>query len=130
MSLRILIVDDSAMARSIIRRSLDICGLEGITPSYFEAGDGREAYELLKSEAPMDAVFTDLNMPNMSGDQLLKRIKSSPRFFELPVIIITSLYNNSRNAELMMEHATAVLPKPLTLPNLGEVLEEKLGWDV
>ncbi|HQU72341.1 MAG TPA: response regulator [Calditrichia bacterium] len=125
MNLRILIVDDSSMARSIIRRSLEICGLEDI--EFREAGDGKEAMEVLKAEDRIDLVFTDLNMPNMSGDQLLKRIKSSPRFFEVPVVIITSLYNNSRNAELMMEHAAAVLPKPVTIPKLSEILEEKLG---
>ena len=46
---------------------------------------------------------------------------------EGPMVIITSLYNNSRNAELMMEHAAAVLPKPVTIPKLSEILEEKLG---
>ena len=125
MNMSILIVDDSSMARSIIRRSLEICGLQNI--DYQEASDGREALDLLKAGTAVDLIFSDLNMPNMGGEQLLKHVKGSPRFHEIPVVIITSLYNNSRNAELMMEHAAAVLPKPVTIPKLSEILEEKLG---
>jgi two-component system chemotaxis response regulator CheY len=120
---RILIVDDSAIARSIIKRSLEICGFD--ETEVLEAGDGNEALATLKNE-DVDIVFTDLNMPDMSGEQLLKRIKSSPKLFEIPVIIITSMKNPAKEKKLISEHAAAVLAKPLKLPLLRQILEEKL----
>ncbi len=120
---RILIVDDSAIARSIIKRSLEICGFD--ETEALEAGNGNEAMETLKNEQ-VDIVFTDLNMPDMNGEQLLKRIKSSPKLFEIPVVIITSMKNPAKEKKLISEHAAAVLSKPLALPLLRQVLEDNL----
>lgn len=125
MNMSILIVDDSSMARSIIRRSLEICGLQNI--DYQEASDGREALELLKSGTAVDVIFSDLNMPNMGGEQLLKHVKGSPRFHDIPVVIITSLYSDFKKNNLLAEHAAAVLQKPVTIPQLNEILAEPLG---
>lgn len=69
---RVLIVDDSSTARSIIRRTLEISGMDEIEIG--EAANGNEAMEILKTNK-YDLVFTDLNMPDMNGEQLLKRIK-------------------------------------------------------
>ncbi|MCD4693730.1 MAG: response regulator, partial [Calditrichales bacterium] len=80
---RVLIVDDSKTARSIIRRSLEICGLQDAEIG--EASNGREALQTLKT-TEYDLVFTDLNMPEMDGEQLLKRMKSSPKLLDVPVI--------------------------------------------
>ena len=125
MNMSILIVDDSSMARSIIRRSLEICGLQNI--DYQEASDGREALDLLKAGTAVDLIFSDLNMPNMGGEQLLKHVKGSPRFHEIPVVIITSLYSDFKKNNLLAEHAAAVLQKPISIPQLSEILEEPLG---
>ena len=121
---QILLVDDSAMARSIIKRSLEICGLQDVKK--FEANDGREALEILKKEN-IDLVITDLNMPNLNGEELLKRIKSSPKLFDIPVIIITSLNNPANEKRLIQEHAAAVFSKPVSLPVIHKVLHEDLN---
>jgi two-component system chemotaxis response regulator CheY len=120
---QILVVDDSSTARSIIKRSLEMCGVEDI--NIREANNGIEALSILKTEA-IDIVFTDLNMPELNGEQLLKRIKSSPKLFDIPVIIITSLNNPANEQRLLDEHATAVLSKPLALPAMHKVLSENL----
>lgn len=119
----ILVVDDSSMARSIIKRSLEICGLDSYEIK--EANNGVEALAILKTET-IDLVFTDLNMPELDGEQLLKRIKSSPKLFDIPVIVITSLNNPANEKKLLQEHATAVLSKPITLPAMHKVLSEDL----
>ncbi len=118
---KILIVDDSATARKLIKKSIEICGLSDV--QFVEAGNGRQALDLLHQE-PVDVVFTDLNMPEMDGTSLLKRIKASPKLNHLPVIVISSLKNEAAEKMLLAEHALAVLEKPLKLPEVHQVLQE------
>ncbi len=120
---KVLVVDDSAIARSIIRRSLEICGLQDV--EFREAGNGHKALDLLKEEK-VDLVFTDLNMPQMSGEELLKRIKSSPKLFDIPVIVISSLGNPAKERRLIQEYAAAVFQKPISLPEIRDFLSESL----
>ncbi|MEJ2635078.1 MAG: response regulator [Calditrichia bacterium] len=117
---RILIADDSAIARSIIKRVLEINGLVDI--EIFEAENGKIALDLLKKN-PCDLVFTDLNMPDMSGEELLKRIKSSPRLTDIPVIVISSLTNPAKEKKLIKENALAVFTKPVSLPEISRFLK-------
>ena len=114
---RVLIVDDSAVARKIIKRSLEIVGLQDA--EFQEAGNGVEALARLK-DTPFDLVCTDLSMPEMNGMQLLKRIKCSPKLSETPVVVISSLVNNIKEQQLLAEYALKVFKKPLSLPELGE----------
>jgi len=114
---RILIVDDSVFARSMIRRKLEILKFKEV--EFLEAGNGVEALDKLKSQE-FHLVFTDLNMPEMDGAQLLKRIKSSPKLMDIPVIIISSLNNSTKEQQLLSEHALKVFSKPLSLPEMSQ----------
>ncbi|OGV50596.1 MAG: histidine kinase [Lentisphaerae bacterium GWF2_52_8] len=107
--MKILIVDDSATARMFIRRCLEISGLR--EAEFTEAGNGEEAMSLLK-EGDVSAVFTDLNMPGMDGETLLRKVRSSPMLTELPVIIVSSAGNQAREKKLLEMGAAAVLKKP------------------
>jgi two-component system chemotaxis response regulator CheY len=120
---RVLIVDDSSTARSLIKKSLDVCGL-AITRC-LEASNGREALDILKNEA-VDLVLTDVNMPEMDGVNLLRRIKSSPKLFDVPVVVITSLKNRTAEQILKREQAVAVLGKPLSIPEVHRLLKNQL----
>lgn len=117
---RVLIVDDSSTARSIIRRTLEISGMEELEIG--EASNGVEALEILKA-SKYDLVFTDLNMPDMNGEQLLKRIKSSPKLNDIPVVVISSMTNESKENKLLSEHAEKIFPKPLSMPDVQEFLD-------
>ena len=120
---RILIVDDSKTARNMIRRSLEICGLGDAKIS--EAQNGREALEILRT-VEYDLVFTDLNMPEMDGEQLLKRMKSSPKLNEIPIVVISSLANPQKESALLKDNASKVLSKPLSLTELQALFEDYL----
>jgi len=120
MSIKILIVDDSSTARSIVKRALEISGID--LGNVGEATDGKNALEILK-ETKYDLVFTDLNMPVMDGEQLLKRIKSSPKLNEIPVVVVSSMTNKSRENKLLQEHAEKIFSKPISLPELQEFFE-------
>ncbi|MCB0278127.1 MAG: response regulator [Calditrichaeota bacterium] len=119
MGLKILIVDDSAFARSFIKRSIMICGIEDA--EFREAANGEEAQVLIQSEY-IDIIFTDLNMPDMTGDELLKSIKTNPIHSDIPVVVVTSLNNPAREKDLLEHHATAVLDKPISLDKLDLIL--------
>ncbi len=116
---RILIADDSSMARMFIKRCLEISGFQDC--EFVEAPNGRVAIELLK-EKPVDLVVSDLNMPEMNGEELLKRIKSSPRLHEIPVMIITSVANPKKVEELRALKAFAVLGKPISPATISATL--------
>ena len=120
---QILIVDDSSTARSLIKRSLDICGLQDVF--YLEANNGKEALKILRQK-PIDLVLTDVNMPEMDGLNLLKRIKSSPKLFDVPVVGITSLKNKTSEQILIREQAAAVLAKPIEIPKVYNLLKDSL----
>jgi two-component system, chemotaxis family, chemotaxis protein CheY len=123
---QVLIVDDSTMARALIKRSLEICGFENLQVS--EAIDGLNALEILK-EKSFDLVFSDLNMPKLDGEGLLKRIKSSPKLNHIPVVIISSKTNSATERKLIADYAEAVLSKPLSIPLLNNVLENSLNLE-
>ncbi len=74
---RIAIVDDSATARLFIRRCLEIIGF--FEADFIEAENGKDALTKIREEQP-DLLITDLNMPLMDGETLLKWLKTSPRF--------------------------------------------------
>ena len=110
-----LIVEESAVARKMIKRSLEIVGLQD--SDFSEAENSVEALEILK-DSEFDLVCTDLNMPEMDGTQLLKRIKNSPKLTDTPVII-SSLTNATREKQLLSDHALKVFKKPLSLPEFS-----------
>ncbi len=120
---RILIVDDSFTARSLIKKSVNICGLQDAL--FWEADNGKRALEILRNES-IDLVLTDVNMPEMDGLNLLKRIKSSPKLFDVPVVVITSLKNDTSERLMLQEHATAVLGKPIAIPEMYRLLKDTL----
>ncbi len=116
---RIIIADDSATARMFIKRCLDIIGLGDA--EIVEAEHGKEALNAAKAE-PTDLLLTDLNMPVMDGETLLKWVKASPKLMDLPVVIITSAGNPAKEQELLALGALKVLNKPVTPPMLMDAL--------
>jgi len=116
----IIIADDSQTARMIVKRCLEISGLDGAT--FLEAENGREALKHLKTNK-VSLLITDFNMPVMDGGILLKWIKNSPNIKDTPVVIITSAGNPAREAELIRDGAYAVLSKPISPAVFLERLE-------
>jgi two-component system, chemotaxis family, chemotaxis protein CheY len=121
---RIVIADDSATARMFIKRCLEIIGFGDA--DLVEAVNGKEALAKTK-EAPTDLVITDLNMPVMSGETLLKWIAANPKLNQIPVLVVSSAGNPAKEAELLALGAIAILSKPLSPPSLLEKLEPFLS---
>jgi two-component system chemotaxis sensor kinase CheA len=102
---RILLVDDSATTRTLEKSILEAAGFE-VVP----AVDGAQAWTLLQ-EGGADLVVSDVEMPNMTGFALVQAMRSSKRFRDLPVILLTSLESESDRARGLESGADAYLVK-------------------
>ncbi len=120
---RIIIADDSATARMFIKRCLQIIGFGDA--DIIEAEDGKQALEAAKEEAT-DLLLTDLNMPVMDGETLVKWVKASPKLCEMPVIVITSAGNPAKEAQLLELGAHRVINKPVSPPVMMDALADFL----
>ena len=117
--MNVLIVDDSAAIRKILRRVL--AQTEIAIGQILEAGDGCEALQLMK-ENPVQLVISDINMPNMDGLQLLSNIKSAPEWKSIPVIMVTTEGSQQtvlRSAEF---GAVGYVKKPFSADQIKETL--------
>lgn len=115
----ILIVDDEKN----IRDGLKIALLrEGY--NIFLASDGLEALDILKEEE-IDVVITDLKMPNLDGDALMKRIIKE--YFNIPVIILTGHGTVENAVQAMRDGAYDFLTKPLNLDKLSLIVSRAVS---
>lgn len=117
---KILIVDDSLTARVFLKKCLDAAGLGD--SEYYEASNGEDALNKMKN-IDVDLILTDINMPVMDGRRFLRRIRSSIRFNEIPVIVISSIAGEEEKNNLKNNGATAVISKPMSPMMLLEVLD-------
>jgi two-component system chemotaxis response regulator CheY len=111
----ILIVDDSATIRKMVRASLQALG-----PSEFvEVATGLEAIEHL-AVAPVALIVLDLNMPDMHGIDVLRFVRRQQRYKNLPIVVLTTRGDEASRQAAESAGATAYLTKPfapLTLAN-------------
>ena len=122
---KIVVADDSSTARMFIVRCLQIAGLEDA--EFVKVENGKEALDYLR-ENGADLLVTDLSMPVMGGVDLVRRISASPKLNGIPVIVVSSALNKAREEELKSFGALAVLPKPISPPDIMEVLESIEDW--
>jgi two-component system, chemotaxis family, chemotaxis protein CheY len=117
MALDILIVDDSAAIRKILQRVLRQTDIP--IGNVYEAGDGVEALQALEG-ATVNLILSDINMPNMDGLQLLGQIKSSGRWKDVPVVMITTEGSQARVMEAVQLGAAGYVRKPFTADQIKE----------
>lgn len=124
MSLSVLVVDDSAIVRSVVRKVLALTGIA--IAQVHEAGHGQEALQVLR-RTRIDLVLADVNMPTMGGVALLAEMHRDPALTDLPVVIVSSDRNELRIEELHRSGARAYVTKPFRPEQLGKVLRDVLG---
>jgi len=107
----ILIVDDSAMMRKIVLRALTLAGLD--FKKVLEAGNGNEALELLKANT-VELIMCDINMPVMSGLELLKEMREQNLAAGVPVVMVTTESSAEHVREAVAVGASGYIRKPFT----------------
>lgn len=123
MEINVLIVDDSAVMRKIIGRSIRQAA-DDILNELYEAGDGIEALaELDKHDVSI--IFSDVNMPNMSGMEFLRALSESPHKGK-PVIMVTTEGVEKTVLEALSLGAVAFVRKPFEASQLESVIRQAL----
>jgi two-component system chemotaxis response regulator CheY len=124
MGYRVLIADDSPVMRGFVRRVIELSGFE--LAACFEAGDGEEALAILSRES-VDAILTDINMPRVDGEELIRRLTADGRLRSIPAIVVSTDSTHNRIARLMSLGARGYVTKPFTPESLRAELERTLG---
>lgn len=119
--LTILIVDDSAMMRMMIKRVAGLCGIP--IEHIFEAANGAEALAVLEAHE-VDALFTDINMPVMTGTELLREIAKQERYRRLTRVIISTDGSTARREEAREFNVRLYVEKPFRPEVMRDVLAE------
>jgi DNA-binding response OmpR family regulator len=118
----VLVADDEPHIGRIIKMKLEQ-GPFRVTLAY----DGQEAIDLLETEVDIDLVLLDLMMPNLSGLDVLARIRASDRLKHLPCIILTAAGQEAQHQKAMELGATEFLTKPFSPKKLYARTAELAG---
>jgi len=116
-TIKILIVDDFATMRKVVRNLLKQVGYEDIV----EAEDGIMALKALKSQK-IDVIVSDWNMPNMSGLELLKAVRADEELAKTPFLMVTAEALQDNVVAAVKAGVNNYIVKPFT----AEVLNEKI----
>jgi two-component system chemotaxis response regulator CheY len=117
--LRAMVVDDSKAMRAVLVRMLKSCGYDDIV----EATNGVDAFRAIRDHGSPDVVLVDWNMPEMTGIDFIRRVRSSGMLDEASVVMVTSETAIEKIAEALESGADEYLMKPFTIEALLEKLE-------
>ncbi len=123
MELKFLVVDDSVTMRRIVANSLKSIGYE----NFVEAADGKEALSKLNSDESINFVITDWNMPEVSGLELVKAIRSNEKTKSLPILMVTTRGLKEDILEALQAKVNNYIVKPFTPQILREKIEQILS---
>lgn len=115
----VLVVDDFPIMRGIIRRMLT--KRFGLT-EIFEADDGVKAWQIL-NDTSIDLIICDWNMPNMTGIDLLRKVRGDKKMAHLPFVMVTAEGKKENVIEATKAGVTGFIIKPFTAKDLGKKLK-------
>jgi two-component system chemotaxis response regulator CheY len=116
---KVLVVDDSAVMRKIIKKNIADSGM--VVSDYIDAGDGKQALDAV-SKNDIDLILCDWNMPNMSGIEFVKTLRSLNLPKKIPVIMITTEGSDAKVTEAKESGADGYLTKPFTPDQIRDTL--------
>jgi two-component system chemotaxis response regulator CheY len=120
---KVLSVDDSGVMRRIIGRTVDVLGY-----GFLEAANGLEALDVIaKNHEDIALIILDVNMPEMDGFELLRRVKANPLYKPIPVMMLTTESERSRIIEAIQAGAVNYICKPFQQEDLTVKIAESLG---
>ena len=126
MSLNILVVDDSATVRAVIKKTLEIA--EVPVGELHEAADGKQALDVLANNW-IDLVFADINMPVMTGIEMVEKMAENGLLKTVPVVIVSTEGSATRIEQLKAKGVSAYIRKPFTPEALRSVVDKIVGVD-
>ena len=122
LNMKILVVDDFATTRHIIKGTLKQLGLTNVA----EAANGKAALEELRKEK-VDLILCDCIMPNMSGLELLKAVRSDENLKNIAFIMLPSEEKREEVIEMVRAGVNDYIVKPFTPDTLKNRIEKICG---
>lgn len=115
--MRVLVLDDSTVLRAILKRILEQLGFE-----VFEAPDGMQGLERLRSAGAMDVALVDWNMPVMSGLEFVQQLRRDDTYASMPILMVTSETDLTHVAQALEAGANEYVMKPVSRESIQEKL--------
>ena len=125
MAINVLIVDDSKVVRHMIEKTLHVAQLP--IGEVYQAADGQEGLTCLENHW-IDLVLVDINMPVMTGEEMIDHMQENPAWADLPVIVVSTEGSETRIERLKQKGVTFV-HKPFSPEVVSRVVTEILGID-
>lgn len=116
-NMRVLVVDDFSTMRRIIKNILRQLGFNNVV----EADDGTTAWDVLNKDK-IDFIISDWNMPQMTGIELLRKVRGSEEFADLPFLMVTAEAQQENIIEAVQAKVSNYIVKPFT----AEVMKQKI----
>ena len=121
--MKVLVVDDSLVVRTIIEKTVKLMGYEAI-----HAGNGQEALDILTQQADdIELVLLDWNMPVMEGHDTIKNIKKNKAYNHLCIIMISTESEDDKIDQVLAAGANGYLAKPFSQEELKTKIESTLA---
>ena len=121
---KILIIDDEDDIREVAAAALEIvAGWQAI-----QASSGAQGIAVARHELP-DAILLDMQMPGMSGPEVLAYLRAAPKLSAIPVVFLTARIQVTDRQKLIQGGAAAVFPKPFDPLKLADDLASVLRWN-
>jgi len=118
-NMKILVVDDFQTMRRIVRGVLKELGFTNVV----EADNGVAALEVLRTEK-IDFIVSDWNMPEMTGIDLLKTVRASEEWKDLPFLMVTAEGKSAQVLEAVKNRVNNYVVKPFTPATLEEKIKK------
>lgn len=123
MALNVLVVDDSAVMRKMIIRTLELSGLP--LGEVHEASDGAEGLTQLDRHW-IDLALVDLNMPVMNGEEMIEKLRANPELKYVPIVVVSTDGSETRLARIR-SNVNGFVRKPFTPEQLGGEITRIVG---
>lgn len=117
----ILVVDDSSTVRTLVEKGLKEVGFEVV-----KAENGRAALEILKNERP-DLILSDIDMPEMNGEEFCKAVHSDPLLATIPFVVLSANNDRPIMRRMLQIGADSYLVKPFNIDQLVITVEKLLS---
>lgn len=118
LKMRVLVVDDSATMRRLIRKILRQLGLVNIV----EADDGTTAWEVLQKEE-IQFIVSDWNMPKKKGIDLLREVRASEKYADVPFLMVTGEAQEKNVLEAVEARVSNYIVKPFNAYTLQKKID-------
>jgi two-component system, chemotaxis family, chemotaxis protein CheY len=118
-NMRVLVVDDFSTMRRIVRNILRQLGFQNVV----EADDGTTAWDVLNREK-IEFIVSDWNMPQMTGIDLLRKVRASEQFAHIPFLMVTAEAQQENIIEAVQAKVSNYIVKPFTADTMKQKIDK------